>query len=138
MATVTKVNPAEAISGSKSFIGKDLIGLTIDFAVNATNFDTTENGPAGAVQKVLEVIMRRNTIVGYSDLRADGGGNAGQVFDVYLEGKFGTDTYDGTNSETLAVHLEDEIQALTSVGAGPVNLSNATVTAITGFPLIAA
>ena len=136
MAEFTKANPAEAISGAKSFIGKDLNGFTIDFAVNATNFDTTENGPAGAVQKVLEVLQRTSTIVGYSDLRSDGA-NDGQVFDVYVEGKFGTDTYDGTNSETLAVFLQSEIRLLTSVGVGPVNLNAATVTAITGFPLIA-
>jgi hypothetical protein len=109
----------------------------VDLAVNGTNFSSTENGPSGAVQKVLEAIMRINTIVGYSALRADGGGNAGQVFDVYLEGKFDTDKYDGTNSETLAQHIEDEIQAFTSVGAGSVNLSSATVTLITGFPLVA-
>ena len=77
------------------------------------------------------------TIVGYSALRADSGANAGQIMTVLIEGDFGTDTYDGTNSETFAAHLEDLIQALTSVGAGSVNLSSATVTAVTGFPLAA-
>ena len=152
MATQIKVNPTLA-NASRSFFGKDINGFTIDLAVNATDFGTTEMGPNGAVQQVLATIARQTTIVGYSALRADGGANAGQIFDVYVEGKFGTDTYDGTNSETLAAHLEDLIQALTTAGirtaatiavsgesanAGGVDLSSATVTALTGFPLISA
>jgi hypothetical protein len=152
MATQIKVNPTLA-NASRSFMGKDLNGFTIDLAVNATNFGSTEMGPNGAVQQVLAQIARNTTIVGYSAFRADSGANAGQLFDVYVEGKFGTDTYDGTNSETLAAHLEDLIQALTTAGirtaatiavtgesanAAGVDLSSATVTAITGFPLITA
>ena len=152
MATQVKVNPTLA-NASRSFNGKDLNGFTIDLAVNATNFGSTEMGPNGAVQQVLAQIARQTTIVGYSAFRADGGGNAGQLIDVYVEGKFGTDTYDGTNSETLAAHLEDLIQALTTAGirtaatiavsgesanATGTDLSSATVTAMTGFPLIAA
>jgi hypothetical protein len=30
---------------------------------------------------------------------------------VAIGGNFGTDTYDGTNSETFAAHLEDLVQA---------------------------
>ena len=60
-------------------------------------------------------------------LRYNGGGNAGQVFQLYYEGEFGTDTYDGTNSETFAAYLQTELRLLTSVGAGSVNLSSATV-----------
>ena len=152
MATQVKVNPTLA-NASRSFNGKDLNGFTIDFAVHATNFGSTEMGPNGAVQQVLAQIARQTTIVGYSALRADAGANAGQLIDVYVEGKFGTDTYDGTNSESLAAHLEDLIQALTTAGArtaatiavsgessntGGIDLSSATVTAMTGFPLIAA
>ena len=152
MATQVKVNPT-LTNASRSFNGKDLNGFTIDLGVNATNFGSTEMGPNGAVQQVLAQIARNTTIVGYSALRADAGANAGQLIDVYVEGKFGTDTYDGTNSETLAAHLEDLIQALTTAGArtaatiavsgessntGGVDLSTASVTAITGFPLIAA
>ena len=136
MASVTKSNPTLA-NTSRSFLGKTLMGFTIDFAVDATNFSSTEMGAEGAVQAVLNVAAQTATIVGHSALRADSGANAGQLMDVYIEGEFGTDTYDGSNSETFAADLEDRIQALTSIGAGSVNLSSATVTALTGFPLYA-
>lgn len=151
MPGLFKVNPTLA-NTSRSFMGRTLDAYTIDLAVNATDFSSTEMGPNGAVQEVLRVLSKIVTIVGHSALRADGGANAGQLFDVYIEGQYGTDTYDGSNSETLAAHLEDEIQALTAAGvrsaalaavtgettsAGGVDLSSATVTRITGFPLYA-
>ena len=77
------------------------------------------------------------TIVGYSENRSDGSNN-GQRIDFYVEGDFGTDTYDGTNSETFAAHLEDLIQGLgSSVGSNTIDLSSATITQGTGFPLFA-
>ena len=132
---ITKVNPTLA-NVSRNFNGRTILGFTIDLAVNGTNFATTEMGPTGAVQAILDVLRRNVTVIAMSALRTDGS-NAGQVFDIMVEGEYGTDTYDGTNSETLAAHLEDEIQTLTSVGVGSVNLSSATVTASTGFPYYA-
>lgn len=121
----------------RTFTGATLNCFTIDLAVNATNFASTEMGPNGAVQEVLQVITGQFTVVGMSALRADGGGNAGQIFDVLIEQEYGTDTYDGTNSETLAAHLEDLIQARTAAGVGPVDLSSATVAVKDGFPMFA-
>ena len=127
---------------ARNGLTKALAAFDIDFAVNATNFASTELGANGAVKEVLATIATMGVIVGYSVLRADAGANAGQVMTVLIEGDFGTDTYDRTqysagNSETFAAHLEDLIQAKTSVGAGPVDLSSATVTAVTGFPMAA-
>ena len=48
---------------------------------------------------------------------------------IAVEGDFGEDTYDGTNSETLAAHLEDVVQALGTVDG--IGLGSATVTAKT-------
>ena len=48
---------------------------------------------------------------------------------IAVEGDFGEDTYDGSNAETLAVHLEDVVKALGTVDS--INLGNATVTAKT-------
>jgi len=48
---------------------------------------------------------------------------------IAVEGDFGTDTYDGTNAETLAAHLEDVVQALGTVDS--INLGSASVTAKT-------
>ena len=137
MAIQTKVNP-ELANTARSFLGKTLDMYTVDFAVNATNFGSTEMGPNECVQIVLSTISTRATIVAHSALRADGGGNAGQLIDVYIEGDFGTDTYDGTNSETMAAHLEDLVQGLgATVGANSIDLTSATVTRGTGFPLLA-
>ena len=122
---------------ARNGLTKALAAFDIDFAVNGTDFSATELGANGAVKEVLATIATMATIVGYSALRADSGANAGQIITVLVEGDFGTDTYDGTNSETFAAHLEDLIQAKTSVGAGSVNLSSATVTAVAGFPLAA-
>ena len=137
MPSITKVNP-ELANRSRNFLGKTLDMYTVDFAVNATNFGSTEMGPNECVQIVLNTISTMATIVGHSALRADAGANAGQLIDVYIEGDFGTDTYDGTNSETLAAHLEDLIQGLgNAVGANSIDLTSATVTRGTGFPLYA-
>ena len=122
---------------ARNGLTKALAAFDIDFAVNATNFASTELGAGGAVKNVLATVATMGVIVGYSALRADAGANAGQVMTVLIEGDFGTDKYDGTNSETFAAHLEDLIQAKTSVGAGSVNLSSATVTAVAGFPMAA-
>jgi hypothetical protein len=122
---------------ARNGLTKALAAFDIDFAVNGTNFASTELGAAGAVKDVLNTIATLATVVGYSAIRADAGSNAGQVITVLVEGDFGTDEYDGTNAETFAAHLEDLIQAKTSAGTGSVNLSSATVTAVTGFPLAA-
>ena len=122
---------------ARNGLTKALAAFDIDLAVNGTNFASTELGANGAVKAVLNRVATMGTIVGYSALRADSGSNAGQIMTVLIEGDFGTDTYDGSNSETFAAHLEDLIQAKTSVGVGAVNLSSATVTAVTGFPLAA-
>lgn len=136
MPSVLKVNP-ELANRSRSFLGKSLDMYTIDFAVNATNFGSTEMGPNESVDVVLQTIATMATIVGHSDFRADSGANAGQLMDVYIEGDFPTDTYDGTNSETLAAHLEDLIQAIGTNNKNSINLGSATVTRGTGFPLFA-
>lgn len=136
MAVQTKVNPTMDATRGRTFTGATLNCFTIDLAVNATNFASTEMGPNGAVQEVLQVITGQFTVVGMSALRSDGA-NAGQVFDVLIEQEYGTDTYDGTNSETLAAHLEDLIQARTAAGVGPVDLSSATVAVKEGFPMFA-
>lgn len=148
---VIKVNPTIDNVG-RSFNGKTVQAYTIDLAVNATDFSDTEMGPNGAVQEVLATIAKSATIVMYSALRADGDTNDGQVFDVYVEGEYPTDTYDGSTSETFAVFLASEINALTAAGArtaetiavsgesanvAGLDLSSATVAEMTGSPFYA-
>ena len=125
----TKVNPTKA-NTTDHLSGKTITAVTVDFAVNGTDFSDPEMGPLGAVQLAIANLSQIGTPLIITKLRSDGS-NDGQVFDIIWEGEFGTDTYDGTNSETLAAYLQTELRLLTSVGAGPVNLSSATVVAAT-------
>ena len=126
-AGASKVNPTKA-NTVDHFNGKEVTAVTVDFAVNGTNFSSTEMGAGGAVQAAIKTLSQISTPIIITKLRSDGS-NDGQVFDMIFEGAFGTDTYDGTNSETLAAYLQTELRLLTSVGAGSVNLSSATVAA---------
>ena len=127
------------------FSGKTITAVTLDLAVNGTNFASTELGPNGAVQQVIAAMSKEATPIVITKLRSDGS-NDGQVMDFIYEGEFGTDTYDGTNSETFAAYLQTEIRLLTAAGArtaatiaesgeganvAGANLSSATVVAAT-------
>ena len=125
----TKINPTKA-NTTDHLSGKTITAVTVDFAVNGTDFSSTEMGPLGAVQLAIANLSQIGTPLIITKLRSDGA-NDGQVFDIIWEGEFGTDTYDGSNSETLAAYLQTELRLLTSVGAGPVNLNSATVVAAT-------
>ena len=120
---------------AEAFLGKTVAAFDIDFAVDGTNFSSTEVGADGAVRVVLNQIAQWCTITGISAFRADAGSAAGQIITILVEGDFGSDTYDGSNSETLAAFLQTVVRENTSVGAGSVNLSSATVTAVDGFPM---
>ena len=133
MSATTKVNPTIDSTRGRAFLGKTLNKFTVDI-VAATDLATANMGPTGAYQAILNCIAKTTTIVGVSALRTNGSG-VGRMFDVLVEGDFGTDTYDGTNSETLAVFLTSEVVALGTVNS--VNLGSATVTAATGYPLYA-
>lgn len=132
MATLTRVTPTKA-NTTDHFSGKSITAVTVDFAVNGTDFSSTEMGAEGAVQAAIRRLTQIATPIIITKLRADGGGNAGQLFDMIFEGAFGEDTYDGTNSETFHAFLQTELRLLTSVGAGSVNLSSATVVAHSDF-----
>ena len=103
----------------------------MDIVINAPAPFSTEMGPLGAVQLAIATLTQEATPLIITKLRSDGS-NDGQVFDIVYEGEFGTDTYDGTNSETFVAYLQTVLRLLTSVGVGSVNLSSATVVAATG------
>ena len=129
MPSLTRVNPTKA-NTTDHLSGKTITAVTVDFAVNGTDFSATEMGPTGAVQTAIATMTQEATPIIITKLRSDGA-NDGQVFDMVFEGEFGTDTYDGTNSEAFAAYLQTVLRLLTSVGAGSVNLSSATVVAAT-------
>ena len=133
MASLTKTNPVISATRGRSFTGATLNCFTVDI-VAATDLATANMGPSGAFQAIVSALSRICTVVGTSALRTNGSG-AGRMFDVLVEGEYGTDTYDGTNSETLAAFLTTEVVALGTVNS--VNLGSATVTVKAGFPMFA-
>jgi len=120
-----KRNPTLS-NDTNHFSGKTITAVTLDLAVNGTDFSSTELGPNGAIQEVIAAMSKEATPIIITKLRTDGS-NDGQVMDFIYEGEFGTDTYDGTNSETLAAHLEDVVQALTD--ADGITMGSVTVAA---------
>jgi hypothetical protein len=134
MPTVTKVNPILR-NESRSFNGKTVTALT----VNAK--DTDDNavdisgslGPDGAVQEILQGVTERATLVLHS--KAYDGAGTGDQIDVFVEGEFPTDFYDGTNEETFATYVQSVLQALGTVDS--IDLTGTTVTEDGASPFFA-
>lgn len=102
--------------------GKVFAGIQLDFGADVS----AKLAVDGAVDVTLKAIMNEGlTPLAIGTVDATGG--TGQGLKVIFEGEHGTDTYDGSNSETLAAHLEDVVQALGTVDG--VNLALATVAA---------
>ena len=139
-----KRNPTLS-NDTNHFSGKTITAVTLDLAVNGTNFASTELGPNGAIQEVIATMSKEATPIIITKLRTDGS-NDGQVMDFIYEGEFGTGKYDGTNDEAFADYLQTEVRLLTAAGArdaqtiqesgesgnvSGLNLSSATVVAAT-------
>ena len=91
--------------------------------------DTTDANPRSPVAVALEAIAQVASIevIGTVGNNGNGAGRDLRIAVAAIGGAYGTDTYDGTNPETFAEHLEDLVQAAgTHQG---VNLASATVTA---------
>lgn len=117
---LSQSNP-NRVDEEKFFIGKEVTLVDVDFgaAVNGSL------GPAGAVEAVFEAIQGEGVnILGHGPLHS-----TNVNMSLMLEGEYGSDTYDGSNSESLAAHLEDVIIALGTVDS--IDLSAATVVAKT-------
>ena len=117
---LSQSNP-NRVDEEKFFIGKEVTLVDVDFgaAVNGSL------GPAGAVEAVFEAIQGEGVnILGHGPLHS-----TNVNMSLMLEGEYGSDTYDGSNSESLAAHLEDVMIALGTVDS--IDLSAATVVAKT-------
>ena len=115
----TKVAPIFDTTQDIFFIGKTitLIEITYPAAVDA------KTGPNSTIAEVHELIQAKGfNILGIGALT-----DTNTVQAIMIEGEYGTDSYDGTNAESLAVHLEDVIIALGTVDS--INLASATVAA---------
>lgn len=122
MPTLTRVNPT-VVATNFSTQGKPLTFVKIDFGASVA----AKTGPDSAIETVLREVAKTATIAIVGELVSS------QYLSIAVEGTFGTDTYDGTNSETFAADLEDRIQALATVDS--INLASAGVTAFSSLKL---
>ena len=102
--------------------GKVIAGIQIDFGADVS----AKLAVGSTVDATLKAIMNEG-LTAFAIGAVDNTGGTGQGLKVLFEGEHGTDTYDGSSSETLAVHLEDVIQALGTVDG--VNHGSTTVLA---------
>ena len=102
--------------------GKVIAGIQLDFGADVS----AKLAVGGAVDVVLKAIMNEG-LTAFAIGTVDATGGTGQGLKILFEGEHGTDTYDGSNSESLAAHLEDVVQALGTVDG--VNLASAAITA---------
>lgn len=121
---VTKVNPVFDNSNARSFVGKSVSVFTITTTSRNVSASTA---PDEAIDAILKTVGLSATIVAHSTFTDA----TPSVATVWLEGEFPTDTYDGTNSETFAAHLEDTLQALGTVDS--LDLSATAVAAGTVY-----
>jgi hypothetical protein len=124
MAQVTRVNGGVATPVTKSvnqMVNGDLTMMTLD----TDGVDISAKfGVGGAVEYMTKTIQNAGlTIAAIGEV-----GSPTDQVRIAVEGVFGTDSYDGTNDETLAVYLESVFAADTAVVDG-VDISAVTVAA---------
>jgi hypothetical protein len=127
----TLVNKNEKVVAPFYKNGVTLQFFQIDFGADVSamlDADTTNANPRSPVAVALEAIAQVASIEVIGTVDATGGTGQGlRIAVAAIGGAYGTDTYDGTNSESFAAHLEDLVQAAgTHQG---VNLASATVVA---------
>ena len=115
MPEVTRTHPANLGIGLEFFIGKPCTFLMVDFgaAVDA------KTGPESTIARVVKEIADSAEILIKGDLHG-----SNQIMSFLVAHGNEADTYDGSNSETLAQHIEDKIQAAGTVDG--INLASAT------------
>lgn len=117
-AGITKLNPTAVTT---DFVNGPFLHI---FTVDYISDISAKTGPSSTLQAVLRTIEERNTIYMAGPLIDS---NTQQTFAVEaVGGRYPTDTYDGTNSESFATDLQDRIRALVAVDN--FNLTTATVT----------
>ena len=102
--------------------GKVIAGIQIDFGADCS----AKLAVGSAVDATLKAIMNEG-LTAFAIGAVDNTGGTGQGLKVLFEGEHGTDTYDGSNSETIAAHLEDVVQALGTVDG--INLGGTSIAA---------
>lgn len=124
MAQVTRVNGGVAAPVTKS-VNQMVNGDLTMFTLDSDGVDLTSKfGVGGAVEYLTKTIMNEGlTIVAIGAI-----GSPTDQVRIAVEGVFGDDTYDGSNSESLAVYLTSVFAADTAVVDG-VDISAVTAAA---------
>lgn len=132
MATLTKKNETVVAPFYKNGVTLQFFNISFESTVAAKlDTDLTDANPRSPVAVALEAIAQSASIevIGTVGNNGTGAGRDLRIAVAAIGGAYGTDTWDGTTSETFAAHLEDLVQAAgTHQG---VNLANSLVTAYT-------
>ena len=134
MATLTKKNETVVAPFFKNGVTLQFFNIAFPSTVAAkldTDYTNYPSAPRSPVAVALEAIAQSFTIevIGTVQNNGTGAGRDLRIGIAAIGGAYGADTYDGTNSEALDVHLEDlVIAAGTHQG---VDLSSCLVTAYT-------
>lgn len=131
MPSIIKKNEAVVAPFFKN--GVSLQFFEIDFGADVSaKLTATTAGVRSPVAAALDAIAQTVTIEVIGTVQADAGSNAGQLLRIAIAapgGDYPTQKYDGTNSESMATHLQDLVRAVGTLQS--VNLASATVTAFT-------
>jgi hypothetical protein len=137
MATIVKKNEEIKLNTFKNGVTLQFFTITFPATVAGKLDADTVNYSGAATRSPVAVAL--DAITQVASVECIGAGNGSTTVNIAiaaLGGTFGTDTWDGTNSETFAAHLEDLVQATSTATSGWVtyqgqNLDSATVTAFT-------
>ena len=137
MATLVKKNEEVKLNTFKNGVTLQFFKITFPATVAAKLDADTVNYSGSASRSPLAVAL--DAITQVASVECIGAGNGSTEVNIAiaaLGGTFGTDRWDGTNSETFAQHLEDLVQATSTATSGwvtyqGINNDSTTVTAFT-------
>jgi hypothetical protein len=127
MAEIVKKNEQVIAPFYKNGVTLQFFTITFPGSV-AGLYDATAAGVKSPVVQALEAISQVASI----ELIGTISTTTLPIAVAALGGAFGTDTYDGTNSETFAAHIEDLIQAAGTTTGALQGVDNASTTVAAG------
>ena len=104
MAVLTRSHPTDPDT-ERHYNGKKITAVTVDFAVNGTNFASTELGAEGALNAAIKVLTQQANPIIQSDIEADGGEE--------MQVKFSNFTTKVSSEQTLMMELTQKLSPLT-------------------------
>lgn len=127
MATLTKKNETVVAPAFKNGVTLQFFTITFDNDVSAKLDTDYVNYSGAAARSPVAVALEAIAQVASIEVIGTVSTTALRIAVAAPGGAFGTDTYDGTNPETFAAHLEDLVQA--TVDCQGTDMSATTVAA---------